>query len=86
MEIVAIDFIGHGKSAHLPRECDPSAMYYVTQVLDVAQALGWPSFHLLAHSMGAAVASMVAGTVPSVVESAVLVEALGTLLHANVLC
>lgn len=79
IEIVAIDFIGHGKSEHLPPQAEPFFINYVTQVFDVAQALGWQSFHLLGHSMGAAVASMVAGLMPGAIESVVLVEALGPL-------
>jgi pimeloyl-ACP methyl ester carboxylesterase len=79
MEIVAIDFIGHGKSEHLPPQAEPLFLNYVTQVFDVASALGWDRFHLMGHSMGAAVASMVAGLMPAAVESVVLVEALGPL-------
>lgn len=79
MEIIAIDFTGHGKSEHMPPQAEPIFLNYVTQVIDVASAIGWQSFHLMGHSMGAAVASMVAGLIPAAIESVVLVEALGPL-------
>lgn len=75
--VVAIDFIGHGRSQHVPQETEPYFMNYVLQVIDVAHALGWESFNLIAHSMGAAVATLVASVVPDMVRSMVLFDALG---------
>lgn len=43
-----------------------------------AVVLGWKSMVLMAHSMGGAVATLVAGSMPSLVKSLILVEALGT--------
>jgi pimeloyl-ACP methyl ester carboxylesterase len=77
MYVVAIDFIGHGRSQHVPPETEPYFMNYVLQVIDTAHALGWESFHLFAHSMGAAVASLVAAVAPSMVRSMVLFDAIG---------
>lgn len=77
MYVVAIDFIGHGRSQHVPPETEPYFMNYVLQVIDVAYALGWESLHLFAHSMGAAVATLVASVAPEMVRSMVLFDALG---------
>lgn len=75
--VVSIDFIGHGRSQHVPPETEPYFMNYVLQVIDVAHALGWESFNLIAHSMGAAVATLVASVAPEMVRSMVLFDALG---------
>ena len=77
MHVVAIDFIGHGRSQHVPPETEPYFINYVLQVIDTATALGWESFHIFAHSMGAGVASLVASIAPELVRSMVLFDALG---------
>jgi pimeloyl-ACP methyl ester carboxylesterase len=77
MNVVAIDFIGHGRSQHVPPETEPFFLNYVLQVIDTAYALGWESFHIFAHSMGAGVASLVASVAPEMVRSMVLFDALG---------
>lgn len=75
--IVAIDFPGHGRSQWRA----PGAWYhyvdYLSDALDAADALGWQCFGLLGHSLGAAVASMLAGACPDRVERLLLIEGLG---------
>ncbi|MGH8090704.1 MAG: alpha/beta fold hydrolase [Rudaea sp.] len=75
--IVAIDFPGHGRSDWRP----PGAWYhyvdYLSDALAAADALGWNRFGLLGHSLGGAVASMLAGACAQRVERLLLVEALG---------
>ena len=82
IELVAVDLPGHGRSVHLP----PGAIYTfetaVHHVLDIADALGWEKFHLLGHSMGAGIASLVAAACPQRVERLVCIEALGGLADA----
>lgn len=77
VELVAIDLPGHGHSDHRA----PGAFYhyvdYLGDVLGAADALGWNSFTLLGHSLGAAVASVLAAAVPSRVRQAWLIEGLG---------
>jgi len=75
--IVALDLPGHGRSDHRP----PGPWYhyieYLGDVLAAADALGWQRFGLLGHSLGGAVASMLAGIVPERIERLLLIEALG---------
>jgi pimeloyl-ACP methyl ester carboxylesterase len=75
--IVAIDFPGHGRSDWRP----PGAWYhyvdYLSDALATADALRWERFGLLGHSLGGAVASMLAGACPQRVERLLLIEALG---------
>ncbi|MBA3980584.1 MAG: alpha/beta hydrolase [Alcanivorax sp.] len=75
--LFALDFAGHGKSAHRPFH---SATHYIDNlrdVLAVADALRWERFILMGHSMGAGVASLFAGTFPERIAGLVLLEGLG---------
>jgi pimeloyl-ACP methyl ester carboxylesterase len=80
--IVALDFPGHGRSGHRP----PGTWYhyvdYLGDVLAAADALGWTRFGLLGHSLGGAVASVLAAACPERVERLLLIEALGPLAGA----
>lgn len=77
LRVVAIDFAGHGLSDHRP----PGTTYHfidgVTDVSFVMDELGWDRCRLLGHSLGGAVAAMLAGTYPRRVEKVALIEALG---------
>ncbi len=81
IELVAIDLPGHGRSVHLPAGAHYTFELAVHHVLDVADALGWESFRLLGHSMGAGIASLVATSAPDRIEKLVCIEALGALSH-----
>src|SRR5512135_2942994 len=80
--IVAIDFPGHGRSDWRP----PGAWYhyvdYLSDALAAADTLRWGRFGLLGHSLGAAVASMLAGACPERIERLLLIEGLGPLTQA----
>ena len=79
LDLVAIDFPGHGLSAHRP----PGIRYhfddYVFDVLAAFDALGWDQGYLLGHSLGGAVASITAAAAPDRVHSLALIEGLGPL-------
>ncbi|WP_375738486.1 alpha/beta fold hydrolase [Pseudomonas boanensis] len=76
LRIVALDFAGHGHSAHRA----PGASYllwdYALDVLLVAEQLGWDRFALLGHSMGAIVSVMLAGAMPDRVSRLALIDGL----------
>ena len=78
-DLVALDLPGHGRSAHLPAGAEYSFSVAIAAVLDAADALGWDRFHLLGHSMGAGIASMVAAACPERIERLVAIEMLGAL-------
>lgn len=79
VDLVAIDFPGHGRSAHLPPGADYSFAAALHSVLDAADALGWDRFALLGHSMGAGIGSLVAAGCPQRIERGIFIEALGAL-------
>lgn len=76
IRVVAIDFSGHGHSAHTPG--DYAIWDYCDDVLDAAEALGSPRPTLLAHSMGAGVACLTAAALPERVARLALVDGLAS--------
>ena len=82
LDLLLLDLPGHGRSAHLPVGTEYGLTTHVHAVLDAADALGWERFALLGHSMGAAIASLVAVADPSRVERLALIETLGPLSEA----
>ena len=78
-DLLALDFAGHGLSAHRPAG---SRYYLVENLYDVDAALGvlgWDNCHMIGHSMGGGVASSFAAARPACVERLVLLDAVGTL-------
>lgn len=72
--VVAIDAAGHGHSGFRSPDSSYALWQDVEDLLGVADALGWPSFRLVGHSRGAAIAMVLAGTFPERVERLVLIE------------
>jgi len=75
IRVVALDFSGHGRSAHSPG--DYALWDYCHDVLDAADALGLERLTLLAHSMGAGVACLTAAALPERLARLVLIDGLG---------
>jgi pimeloyl-ACP methyl ester carboxylesterase len=75
--IVALDLAGHGRSAHRPPGLWYHYVDYLGDALAAADALGWQRFGLLGHSLGGAIASMIAGIAGDRIERLLLIEALG---------
>ncbi len=75
IRIVAIDFAGHGHSAH--RKGDYALWDYCHDLLDAADELGLERASLLAHSMGAGVACLTAAALPERIARLVLIDGLG---------
>ena len=77
LEVVSLDLPGHGQSDWRP----PGVCYHfidaIPDILGAARQLGWEQFSLLAHSMGAGMAPLVAATAPEQVECLVCIEGLG---------
>ncbi len=76
-QVVALDLPGHGYSDHRP-----AGTYYdfASAMIDVDAAvakLGWDRFLLVGHSLGAGIASMMAGVWGNRVKGVVLIEGLG---------
>jgi pimeloyl-ACP methyl ester carboxylesterase len=77
IQLVAIDLPGHGWSDHRPPGMKYHYVDYIDDVIAVADALKWPQFLLLGHSLGAGIASMIAGAFPDRITGLMLIEGLG---------
>jgi pimeloyl-ACP methyl ester carboxylesterase len=74
---IAIDLPGHGHSSHLPLSSNyhfTDGIFTVAQIID---GLEYDKVHLLGHSMGACLASLVGGVTPERLLSLSLIEGLG---------
>jgi pimeloyl-ACP methyl ester carboxylesterase len=79
LELVALDLPGHGQSDGRSAGSFYHFIDWIADVVEAARALGWARFALLAHSMGAGIAPLVAAALPEAVERLVCIEGLGPL-------
>ncbi len=75
--VIAVDLPGHGLSGHWPEFTHYHVWAGVEDIELILDALGWSQCHLVAHSMGAAMATLYAGTFPQRLTSLTLIEAIG---------
>ncbi len=74
LRLIALDFAGHGFSSHRGPGEHYTSLADVQDVIAVANALGWDRFSLIGHSMGAAVATEIAGLFPERVERVAAID------------
>ncbi len=75
--VVAVDMPGHGGSQHRMPGYDYVFVDWIHDVLDMLDSLDWQQAHLLGHSMGGAIATIVAASAPERINKLLLIEALG---------
>lgn len=82
-DLVALDLPGHGRSDHRA----PGAWYhfidYATDILAAVEALGWTRFSIIGHSLGGAIATVLAAALGERVERLYLIESLGPISTAE---
>lgn len=83
VNVLALDLAGHGRSGHRPRGAGYPVWGYVADLMAVLEQLELERVHLLGHSLGAGVASLVAGAFPERVASLVLIDGLAPLVTAE---
>lgn len=83
IDLVALDLPGHGASAHLPAAAEYTVVNTARLVFAAADALGWERFSLLGHSLGGAVASVMAAAAPERIERLCTLESLGALAEQD---
>ncbi|MGV8941121.1 MAG: alpha/beta fold hydrolase [Lysobacter sp.] len=79
IDLVALDMPGHGASDHLPEAAEYTVVNTARAIFAAADALGWEQFSLLGHSLGGAVASLMAAAAPQRIERLGTIESLGAL-------
>jgi pimeloyl-ACP methyl ester carboxylesterase len=79
LRLVALDLAGHGRSQHRHPGVVFHFIDWAPEVVAAADGLGWDTFALIGHSMGAGISTLIAGTVPDRVQKLVLLEGAGPL-------
>lgn len=77
--IVAIDLPGHGLSSHPAKSSTLHMLDIAIVAILIAKELGWDSFALLGHSLGAVISNVVAGTLHDKIKWVVAIDALGAI-------
>lgn len=79
VRLIALDLAGHGFSDHRPSGVPYYIWDNIADVLAVADQLGLKRFALAGHSMGAGVATLLAGSFPARVSQLFLIDGLAPL-------
>jgi pimeloyl-ACP methyl ester carboxylesterase len=74
LDFVAPDFAGHGFSSHRPAGVHYTSFADAQDALAIANDLGWERFNVIGHSMGAGVATELAGLFPERILRAVMID------------
>lgn len=74
---IAVDLPGHGHSSHLPAGCHYHFIDGLFTIVAILNALPYKKVHLIGHSMGACLSSLVGGVVPERFISIGLIEGIG---------
>ena len=78
---IAIDLPGHGHSSHIPASSNYHFIDGAFAVIQIMNALNLDKVHLLGHSMGACLSSIIGGIAPERFLSLCLIEGLGPFSH-----
>ena len=77
MRFVSVDMAGHGHSDHRPAGVNYHFVDMLYEVVELLDYQGWDRCSLLGHSMGAGVATCVAGLLGHRIQNVLLIEGLG---------
>ncbi len=77
--LICIDLPGHGKSGHRPTGTSYHLADTALDIVRFCDALGLTRFSLIGHSLGGAIAGLIASSFPERVERLILIESLGPL-------
>jgi pimeloyl-ACP methyl ester carboxylesterase len=77
LRMIAVDMPGHGLSSWRDADGEYYIWSYIEEVLAVADALHLQRFSLLGHSMGGAIAALLAGLMPERIDRLALLDAVG---------
>ena len=74
--VVALDLAGHGHTSHRPASGNYSIWADLLDLLAIVDHLNWDTFHLIGHSRGAAISTLLATAAPERVSNLVLLDGL----------
>lgn len=82
IRLIALDLVGHGFSDHRPESMPYYIWDNVADVLAVLDELKLDHAHIVGHSMGASIATLLAGCYPARVQRLCLVEGIAPLVYS----
>jgi pimeloyl-ACP methyl ester carboxylesterase len=82
--VIAVDMPGHGHSDHLPAGQRYHFLDAVEIVIEILDQLGWQQAILLGHSLGGAIASVVAASFAERVSHLIMIDSIGPLSEESV--
>ena len=71
LNLIAVDFAGHGHSDHRAGGVHYHPLYDMQDILAIANQLNWHQFNVIGHSMGASIASELAAMFPDRIRKAI---------------
>lgn len=74
LHVIAMDLAGHGRSDFRSADSGYEIWHDISDIMAVADAMGWERFALLGHSRGAIISGLTAGTYPERISHAVLID------------
>ena len=83
LDLVAMDFAGHGLSDHRRWDSMYLTIAHVQDVLLVAEKLGWSEFNIMAHSMGANISYLLAGIFPEKINKLICLDGMTTYMETE---
>ena len=75
-DVIALDLAGHGHSYHRPPQATYNIWDDLPDIVRIADQLQWDRFHVIGHSRGAIIATLLATALPERVYSSVLLDGL----------
>lgn len=79
IDFIAIDLAGHGHSDHRSTDSWYFLVDFIRDIGLLVDALNWPQFSLLGHSLGGAISCLSAAAYPERIQRLAIVEGLGPL-------
>lgn len=74
VNVIAVDMAGHGFSDHRLGVRPYNVWEDVSEIIGLADELGWQQFSLLGHSRGAVISTLIAGAFPQRIERLALLD------------
>jgi len=81
LRIISVDLPGHGFSEHLPLCSSYNLIELPLHMLRLADALQWPQFSIIGHSLGGVAGEMMAGIAPDRIHKLALIDIHGAMSH-----
>jgi pimeloyl-ACP methyl ester carboxylesterase len=74
LHVIAMDLAGHGRSDFRSQDSGYDIWHDISDVMAVADQMGWDTFGLIGHSRGAIISGLVAGTFPERVTQVAMID------------